>query len=535
MEKTLTFLSPVFVLLLSLQFLNLSLAWGASDSVYETFLQCLNNQKNSTDELSKIVYAQTNPSYTSVLQAYIRNARFNDSETSKPLIIITPLQESHVQAAVICSKQVGYQIKIRSGGHDYEGISYISENPFFILDMFNLRSVNVDMKDESAWIEAGATLGEVYFRIWEKSKVHGFPAGVCPTVGVGGHLSGGGYGNMLRKFGLSTDNVVDAKIVDVKGRILDRKAMGEDLFWALRGGGGASFGVVLSYKIKLVPVPETVTVFRVERLLEENATEVVYKWQLVAPTTNRNLFMRMLLQPITRNKTLTVRASIVALYLGGADSLVALLGKDFPELRLKKENCMEMSWIDSVLWWGNFDNGSKPDALLDRNLNQADFLKRKSDYVQKRIPQFSLNLLWKTIMELGKTGLVFNPYGGRMDVIPASGTAMPHRAGNLFKIQYSVNWDEPNVELEKNYTSRARSLYSFMTPFVSTDPRSAYLNYRDLDIGINHHGKESYNEGEVYGRKYFNGNYERLVKLKTMFDPENFFRNEQSIPPRSTK
>ncbi|XP_031256896.1 berberine bridge enzyme-like 21 [Pistacia vera] len=535
MAKTSTFLSPVFVVLLSLQFLNLSVTSGASDSVYETFLRCLKNQTNSTDELSKIVFAQTNPSYTSVLQAYIRNARFNDSETLKPLIIVTPLQESHVQAAVICSKQVGYQLKIRSGGHDYEGISYISENPFFILDMFNLRSVNIDLKDESAWIEAGATLGEVYFRIWEKSKVHGFPAGICPTVGVGGHLSGGGYGNMLRKFGLSTDNVVDAKIVDVKGRILDRKAMGEDLFWALRGGGGASFGVVLSYKIKLVPVPETVTVFRVERLLQENATDVVYKWQLVAPATDTNLFMRMLLQPVTRNKTLTVRASVLALYLGGADSLVALLGKDFPELGLKKENCMEMSWIESVLWWGDFDNGTKPDALLDRNLNQADFLKRKSDYVQKPIPKFSLNLLWKTMMELGKIGLVFNPYGGRMDEIPASETAMPHRAGNLFKIQYSVSWDEPSVELEKNYTSQARSLYSFMTPFVSKDPRSAYLNYRDLDIGINHHGKESYNEGEVYGMKYFNGNYERLVKVKTMFDPENFFRNEQSIPPKPTK
>ncbi|XP_044509546.1 berberine bridge enzyme-like 21 [Mangifera indica] len=534
MKKTTTLLSPIFVLLL-FQFLNLSLTWGASDSVYQTFLQCLKKQTNSTDDLSKILYAQANPSYTSVLQAYIRNARFNGSQTLKPLIIITPLQESHVQAAVICSKQVGYHLKIRSGGHDYEGISYISESPFFILDMFNLRSVDVDMKDESAWIGAGATLGEVYFRIWEKSKVHGFPAGVCPTVGVGGHLSGGGYGNMLRKYGLSTDNVVDAKIVDVKGRILDRKAMGEDLFWALRGGGGASFGVVLSYKIKLVPVPATVTVFRVERYLEEKATDMVYQWQLVAPTTDKNLFMRMLLQPMTRNKAKTIRASVLALYLGKADDLVSLLAKDFPELGLKKENCMEMSWIDSVLWWANFDNGTKPDALLDRNLNKADFLKRKSDYVQKPITKVSLNLLWKKMIELGKTGLVFNAYGGRMDEIPASETAMPHRAGNLFKIQYSVTWKEPSIELEKNYTSQARSLNSFMTPFVSKNPRSAYLNYRDVDIGINHHGKDSSKEGEVYGLKYFNGNYERLVKVKTMFDPENFFRNEQSIPPKSAK
>ncbi|KAJ4702913.1 reticuline oxidase-like protein [Melia azedarach] len=532
MEKSSAFY-PSMLLLLLFCFLNLSFSRAASDSVYESFLQCLTKQSNSSDKISSIVYAQTNSSYTSVLQAYIRNARFNGSSTLKPLIIITPLQESHVQAAVICTKQAGYQLKIRSGGHDYEGISYIADSPFFILDMFNLRAIDVDIKDESAWVQSGATLGEVYYRIWEKSKLHGFPAGVCPTVGVGGHFSGGGYGNMLRRFGLSVDNVLDAKIVDVQGRILDRKAMGEDLFWAINGGGGGSFGVILWYKIKLVPVPETVTVFRAERLLEQNATDIVYKWQSVAPETDNNLFMRMLLQPVTRNKKKNLRASIVALYLGGADSLVSLLAKDFPELGLKKENVMEKSWIDSVLWWANFDNGTSPDALLDRNPNSADFLKRKSDYVQKPIPKFSLNLLWKTMMELGKIGLVFNPYGGRMADIPASATPFPHRAGNLFKIQYSISWDDPGQEIAQNYTSQARSLYKFMTPFVSKDPRSAYLNYRDLDIGITHHNSpNSYQEAQVYGLKYFNDNFDRLVKVKTAVDPENFFRNEQSIPPQ---
>lgn len=509
------------------------LSWAASSSdsaAYQSLLQCL-SQSIPSNNVSTILFSNTNPSYSSVLRAYIRNARFNTSSTPKPVIIITPLEESHVSAAVTCSQKVGFQLKIRSGGHDYEGLSYVSDKPFFVLDMFNLRSVSVNVADETAWVGAGATLGELYYNIWEKSKVHGFPAGVCPTVGVGGHLSGAGYGNLLRKYGLSVDHVVDAKIVDVNGKVLDRKSMGEDLFWAIRGGGAASFGVVLSYKIKLVPVPETVTVFRLERLLADNATDVALKWQSVAPTTDNNLFMRMLLQPVTRNRQMTLRVTVIAQYLGDANSLVSLLSKEFPELRLKKENCTETTWIDSVLWWANFDFGTPPSALLDRNLNDADFLKRRSDYVQTIIPRDGLESIWAKMIELGKVGMVFNAYGGRMNEIKANETPFPHRAGNLYKIQYSVNWDEPGNVAERNYTTQSKLLHDFMTRFVSKNPRSAYLNYRDIDIGTTENW--SYEEGKSYGESYFNGNYERLVDVKTTVDPKNFFRNEQSIPPRS--
>ncbi|KAF3498964.1 hypothetical protein DY000_02057869 [Brassica cretica] len=95
--------------------------------------------------------------------------------------------------------------------------------------MSSFRDITVE--GETAWIGAGITLDEVYYRIWEKTKTHGF---VCPTVGAGGHISGGGYGNMIRKYGLSVDYVTDTEIVDVNGRVLDRKGMGEDLFWAIQ-------------------------------------------------------------------------------------------------------------------------------------------------------------------------------------------------------------------------------------------------------------------------------------------------------------
>ncbi|CAA7054576.1 unnamed protein product [Microthlaspi erraticum] len=527
-----TFVSVIFfILFLSLPRPSFSQS-PPSNSVYNSFLKCFSERtKTPQTQIAKNVFSQSNPGYSSVLRAYIRNARFNTSSTPKPTIIVTPRSYSHVSAAVICSKPLNFVLKIRSGGHDYDGLSYISDKPFFILDMSNLRNVSVDIADQSAWISAGATLGEVYYRIWEKSKIHGFPAGVCPTVGVGGHISGGGYGNMLRKFGLSVDNLIDAKIVDVNGRILDRKSMGEDLFWAISGGGGGSFGVVLGYKIKLVPVPSVVTVFRVEQYMNSGAVDMVHKWQSVGPKTDPNLFMRMLIQPVTRKKVKTVRASVVALFLGRANDVVSLLSKEFPELALKKENCTEMSWLQSALWWDNHVNATQtdPKVFLDRNLDTSSFGKRKSDYVATEIPRAGIESLFKKMIELGKIGLVFNPYGGKMAEIPVNATPFPHRK-KLFKIQYSVNWKESSPELEKGFLNQAKVLHSFMTGFVSKKPRSAYLNYRDVDIGVNDHGENSYKEGKVYGKKYFGKNFDRLVKIKTVVDPGNFFRNEQSIP-----
>ncbi|XP_038690419.1 berberine bridge enzyme-like 21 isoform X2 [Tripterygium wilfordii] len=526
--------TPTMFIFLLLFILNLSSSiCEASDdnSVHTMFLDCLSKETNQ--QISNIVYSQSNPSYTSILRAYIRNARFNTSSTLKPTIIVTPESESHVQATVVCAKKLGFQLKIRSGGHDYEGISYVSDTPFLILDMFNLRTITVDVENQSAFVQSGATLGELYYKIWEKSKVLGFPAGVCPTVGVGGHFSGGGYGNMLRKFGLSVDHIFDAQIVDVNGRILDRKSMGEDLFWAIKGGGGASFGVVLSYSINLVPVPEKVTVFRIEKTIEENATDLVYKWQSVAPTIDNDLFLRLLLQPVTSkiNKgQKTVRASVIAMYLGNAEAIVGLLGKEFPEMGLKIEDCIETTWIDSMVWWANYDNGTSPTVLLDRNPDSANFLKRKSDYVQTPISKQSLEWIWKKMIEQGKVGFVFNSYGGRMSEIPETETPFPHRKGNLFKIQYSVNWQEEGADALKNYLNQAKMLYSYMTPFVSKNPRSAYLNYRDLDIGVMPKGGNDINAGRVYGEKYFGVNFDRLVKVKSDVDPQNFFRNEQSIP-----
>ncbi|KAK9109719.1 hypothetical protein Sjap_017779 [Stephania japonica] len=131
--------------------------------------------------------------------------------------------ESQVQAVVICSRKHGLQVRVRSRGHHFEGLSYTSPVAFILIDLVNLRAIDVDVQDNSVWVQAGATLGEVYYQIAKKSRLHGFPAGFCSTVGVGSHFSGGGYGGMMKKYGVAADHIIDARIVNVKGEILDRE------------------------------------------------------------------------------------------------------------------------------------------------------------------------------------------------------------------------------------------------------------------------------------------------------------------------
>ncbi|KAI3813757.1 hypothetical protein L1987_18489 [Smallanthus sonchifolius] len=100
---------------------------------------------------------------------------------------------------------------------------------------------------------------------------------------------------------------------------------------------------------------------------------------------------------------------------------------------------------------------------------------------------------------------------------------------------YSVNWDEEGEEAAAYYVNQARVLHEFMTRFVSKNPREAFQNYRDLDIGTSVVGNNSYTDGKFYGEKYFKRNFDRLVKVKTTVDRDNFFTNEQSIPPLRTR
>ena len=413
---------------------------------------------------------------------------------------------------------------VRSGGHSYEGLSSTSQSPnFVIIDVMRLERVEVDMKSKTAWVESGTTFGQLYSAIANKTSRYGFPAGVCPTVGVGGSLSGGGLGLLARKYGVSADHVINALLVDAKGELVDRRGMGEDAFWAIRGGGGGSWGVVVAWQIRLVKVPPVITVFNFNRTGSDNVTRLVHRWQTVAASAPEDLYIRVFVfggSPVS--------LTFNGMYLGRLPRLLKLVNDIFPEMGMVAADCNETDWIGSVIYTA-VANGYSAD-LRNRYLKTKRYFKNKSDYVKSPIPASALQGAWKIMEQKPDSSLVLAPMGGVMNRIPSTRIPFPHRAGNLYEIQYILNWDEASEDAES--VDWMRMYYEYMTPYVSKSPRAAYVNYVDLDLGhADANGTSTVQQAKSWGEKYFGGNFLRLVRVKTKLDPSNVFKNAQSIPP----
>jgi FAD/FMN-containing dehydrogenase len=428
----------------------------------------------------------------------------------RPLAVARPLDAADVQAVVRWGRQYDVRLAVRSGGHSYGGYSTGSG---VVVDLRHLARVSL-ASTGTATIGAGARLIDVYSTLAARGR--SIPAGSCPTVGIGGLALGGGVGLSSRAHGTTSDNVVSLRIVTADGRLLvcDAK-QNADLFWACRGGGGGSFGVVVDLALRTFPIGGGGSYFFVEWPWSQ-AEEAVAAWERYAPAAPDPLFS--LCQLRTGGTGPVVSA--FGQYLGPESALRRLLPKlaqgtgpastttgssPYLGLVLRFAGCLGRTPAECHL------RGETPEGLLPRALFAA-----KSDYVAKPLPAGALSTLRRWIERrqsqgIGSGSILLDSYAGALNRVPAAATAFVHR-DQLFSAQYLAYWGSGLAEAGS--LAWLRGFHAAMRPYVSG---FAYQNYIDPEL-------------DGWKHAYYGANLPRLVSVKRSVDPDDFFRFARSIP-----
>ena len=172
----------------------------------------------------------------------------------RPAVIIRPADAAGVAHVISLARDSGMELAIRSGGHSAAGHS-LSEGGI-VLDLKDMKALEINVARRTAWAETGLTAGEYTARVGAYDLATGF--GDTGSVGIGGITLGGGVGYLVRKHGLTIDNLLGAEVVTADGQILQVNAESHpDLFWAIRGGGG-NFGVATRFLYQLHEVRSVV-------------------------------------------------------------------------------------------------------------------------------------------------------------------------------------------------------------------------------------------------------------------------------------
>ena len=199
-------------------------------------------------EFDGAVIAPGDESYDSARQVFYGGA------DRRPEAIVQPDTAAGVARVIALARESGLELAVRAGGHS--GLGFGVSEGGLVLDLRRLRDLELDVPNRTAWAGGGLTAGEYT----AAASGHGLATGFGDTgsVGIGGITLGGGIGFLLRKHGLTIDNLLAAEVVTADGSVLQVDADNHpDLFWAIRGGGG-NFGVVTRFKFRLHEVPSVV-------------------------------------------------------------------------------------------------------------------------------------------------------------------------------------------------------------------------------------------------------------------------------------
>jgi FAD/FMN-containing dehydrogenase len=412
-------------------------------------------------------------------------ARFAGIE---PQAVASCATAGEVSEALARARRDGLPIAVRSGGHCFAGRS---STEGLLIDVGPMSSV--ELEDGIATIGAGARLGDVY----DALEPHGVTvaAGCGPTVGIGGLALGGGLGILGRMHGLTSDQLVGARVVLADGAVVDCDEQAhDDLFWALRGAGGGQFGVVTELRLRTVDAPEATTIDLGWRLADARA--VATAWQEWAPDGPDELAASLHVRP--------GGVHVVGTMLGGEvatkqllDALVARAGRDPRSADLRTLTYREAKRHLSEE--APPEPGSEPYAYS------------KSEFFSRSLPAEAVDALVALLREApGDCDLDFSPWGGAYNRVRPDATAFAHR-GARFLLKHGVAV-APDADPAPAREWLARS-WGLAHPWGTG---GVYPNFPDPDLGD-------------ALRAYHGPNLERLRQVKAAYDPDRVFDFHQAV------
>jgi FAD/FMN-containing dehydrogenase len=336
------------------------------------------------------------------------------------------------------------------------------------------------------------------------------PSGSCPTVGIGGLTLGGGHGLAGRRLGLTSDNLLAARVVTADGRVRHVDSdTDEDLYWALRGGGGGNFGIVTALTLRTHRAPGAAYFF--VSWPWSQAGEALAAWQRFAPEAPPAL--TSILSLSTTGGAGSPRVSALGQYFGEVSALRRLV-RPLTRVAGARLSTGSSSYFTMVLRWAGCLEGGLP--ACHRSTRSSFFA--KSDYFDKRIgPRGRARMIdWverrQRTPSLGSGALLLDAYGGALNGPAADATAFVHR-DMLFSLQYLAYFN--GAAAGRASRRWAGGTWRALRPHASGE---AYQNYIDPDL-------------VRWQRAYYGANLARLREIKKQVDPDFRFRFPQAIPP----
>src|SRR5580704_11405809 len=424
---------------------------------------------------------------------------WNAMAARKPALIARCANVADVQAAVRVAAAAGVLTAVRCGGHSLAGFGTCDE---LVIDLSRMREVAVDRETRRGRFAGGCLLGSIDVATQKHGLV--FPSGVVSHTGAAGLVLGGGFGWLTRLHGLSCDNVEGFTVVAADGSVVHASATeNARLFWALRGGGG-NFGVVTEFEVKLHPV--TAVVLGEAWVAGDELSDLLRHWRKFMPEAPDKLKWNL-------NLRLAPSASNVPAHLHGRPAA-----------------------SESVIWVGDPEEGRryldhifslcKPAAvsrkvvsylalqtMADNEFPHGRRYYTKSGYFQS-LDDGSIEQMVQALASIpsASTQIELAYLGGAAARVAPIETAFGDRS-SPFVLNVLANWtdaseDAANVAWISNLF---RALRPSMAPGV-------YVNFMS--------GDEDESVPEAYRERW-----ERLVEVKTHYDPSNFLRLNQNIRP----